>query len=239
MYLMDYYTIPVSLAGLPSLSVPCGGSCPRAARRRCRWACSLRCRCSASGCCWAPRTPTRRATQHALANEPSPLERSRMRERRVRGRHRHRVSRRTQDQYEDVLRLPQRVRRRTEHEGLPGLLGACRARCPVPNRRAIEHMIAAGLAFGAEIPPFSKFDRKNYFYPDMPKDYQISQYDMPLHPRRRRALLARRRHDARVPPDAHPLGRRYRKVDACRVRTTGGSPAVRIRWSTSTVPACP
>jgi aspartyl-tRNA(Asn)/glutamyl-tRNA(Gln) amidotransferase subunit B len=50
----------------------------------------------------------------------------------------------------------------------------------VPNRLAIEAIVKAGLAFGAEIPSFSKFDRKNYFYPDMPKNYQISQFDMPF-----------------------------------------------------------
>jgi len=57
--------------------------------------------------------------------------------------------------------------------GHPGTL-------PVPNEKAIEYIVKIGLALDCDIAPHSVFHRKNYFYPDMPKDFQISQYDLPI-----------------------------------------------------------
>jgi len=57
--------------------------------------------------------------------------------------------------------------------GLPGAL-------PTINRRAVEHVLTTGAAIDASAPAATRWDRKNYFYPDLPKGYQISQYDLPL-----------------------------------------------------------
>ncbi|MHB8398816.1 MAG: Asp-tRNA(Asn)/Glu-tRNA(Gln) amidotransferase subunit GatB [Candidatus Limnocylindrales bacterium] len=57
--------------------------------------------------------------------------------------------------------------------GLPGAL-------PTINRQAVEHVLTTGIAIDATTPPATRWDRKNYFYPDLPKGYQISQFDLPL-----------------------------------------------------------
>jgi aspartyl-tRNA(Asn)/glutamyl-tRNA(Gln) amidotransferase subunit B len=56
---------------------------------------------------------------------------------------------------------------------MPGVL-------PVMNKKAVEFSMKVGLALGCTVPEFTKWDRKSYYYPDLPKNYQISQYDLPL-----------------------------------------------------------
>jgi len=78
--------------------------------------------------------------------------------------------------------------------GHPGVL-------PVINEGAVRKVVKTGLALNCKIPEYSKFDRKNYFYPDLPKGYQISQYDMPI--ARSGALKFKIQNTTTAPPAAH------------------------------------
>lgn len=97
--------------------------------------------------------------------------------------------------------------------GQPGTL-------PTPNRKAIESVQRAGLALGCELRLHSKFDRKNYFYPDLPKGYQISQYDepfcergaLPIRPGKTVAIT-RIHMEEDTGKSTHPTGAEYTLVD--------------------------
>src|SRR3990167_1819131 len=90
---------------------------------------------------------------------------------------------------------------------------------PVANKDAINKVIRVGLALGCTISEHSKFDRKNYFYPDLPKGYQISQYDMPFCKGGKLTVGEKDIYITRVHLEedtgrlAHPVGAEYSLVD--------------------------
>jgi len=107
--------------------------------------------------------------------------------------------------------------------GLPGSL-------PVVNREAVEKGLMLALALHAEVPSFTQFHRKNYFYPDLPKNYQISQYDRPigsggyLEVGGRRIGIKRIHLEEDAGKSLHPEGAGYTLVDLNRA----GAPLVEL-----------
>ena len=106
--------------------------------------------------------------------------------------------------------------------GMPGVL-------PVLNRRVVELAIRTGLAAHCTIAPYSIFDRKSYFYPDLPKGYQISQYETPICKGGYIDLPPTENGDTRRVDSRESISRKTRaKI------STAKAPA----WSISTAPAC-
>jgi aspartyl-tRNA(Asn)/glutamyl-tRNA(Gln) amidotransferase subunit B len=107
--------------------------------------------------------------------------------------------------------------------GMPGVL-------PVLNRTVVDYTLRMALATGCTIAPQSRFARKNYFYPDLPKGYQISQYELPIAENGRIDIEV----DGRPGPCAS-AGSTWRRTPASSPTTLTGRSAA---W-TSTAPACP
>ena len=178
MYLSDYFTVPMSLAGIPAISIPAGLAEPPGRRH------------GAAG-----RPAARRSR---LRGEQPPRRGLRARDGdRVRAgaRDERRRLRSWRERYEPVIGLEIHVQLRTRTKMFCGCelsfgdepnvhtCPICLAHpgsLPVTNEQAVVYALQIALALECEIAPRSIFHRKNYFYPDNPKAYQISQYDIPL-----------------------------------------------------------
>ena len=108
--------------------------------------------------------------------------------------------------------------------GLPGAL-------PTINRRAVEHVLTTGAAIEASAPAATRWDRKNYFYPDLPKGYQISQYDLPL------ASLGRLTFETSDGPFTVAITRAHLEEDTAKLVHATDADGRRSASSTSTAPA--
>ncbi|MGD2099839.1 MAG: Asp-tRNA(Asn)/Glu-tRNA(Gln) amidotransferase subunit GatB [Desulfobacterales bacterium] len=107
--------------------------------------------------------------------------------------------------------------------GMPGVL-------PVLNKKVVDYTLRMALATGCRIEPVSRFARKNYFYPDLPKGYQISQYELPI---------ARNGHVAvEVNGDTHEIGitRIHMEEDAGKLSHDPGRPISRVDFNRTGVP---
>ena len=175
MYLTDVFTIPVNLAGMPGLSVPAGftqaGPADRAAAHRPR----LR-RGDAAARGARLRARDRLAHRRPRLGQASEAGRERARTRRSSGSRCTRSSRRATKMFcgcATAFGAAPNTQTCPVCLGMPGSL-------PVINRRAVEFGIKTALALGCTVNARNRFARKHYFYPDLPKNYQISQYDEPL-----------------------------------------------------------